>query len=1327
MTGNAAKGKKFRNYVDCHCHIKSFDAASTPEQFAKRETELGTGYITCTDHGSLEGIREIYDLTNKIDDQTKQKKYNLKFIPGMEIYIRDDSDPFLLEAGAERDDDGTLKDYAKYFHQTLHFMDQKAFEAGSKLLSKAFDKAEKHGSEYKPIFNWGDIEELGSYNITGTSACLIGIVQRHLLDHNDPIMAERFYARARSMFAKGNFFVEVFPHICNQNWKSSVYVEFEDGTIQEFKDKNKLATDYSKINKNSGGIHAMELAKQFQVDPQKARLNHGELNARMINRKWVELPPKSIKNVWHKEGFLVNECTPYAPNGDVQLGANKFVVELAEKYGDPILISGDSHFAYPQEYQAQTIKLTSNGQNGWRFAQSHHRQDSEEAFSYFSSQMGISESTFEKWVDNGYSWASRFDNFKLDNPIQLPTKFYPTDTKSYLNELIQKHGKMHWDDARYTERLEREVKLFLENGSIDLLPYFFLCEDAIWQYTKAGELTGPGRGSAGGVLIAYLLGITHVDPIKYALSLDRFLTLDRILTGKYPDIDMDFNHDRIFADKDHPGKGWLYDKFGECVAQIKTETKMRLRQTTKDVFRAKYGKVPPEIEQLCKRLPIPPQGIEDIDFIFGFEDDDGNIIPGVIETDAAVKELSTKYKVEWEEIQMMLGLVRQAGRHPSGFIISNKPVYETVPTMRISGVRCTQYTPASVEASGLLKFDFLKVSKYNDIAQAIKLVQKHVFCKELTDPLEINGEQIPGHFIVPFGNNFYSVYNLPQDYKVFNSIIEGHVETVFQLDSHLMLGLLPNFDYKIGTAPDGTPIKALNSIEGLAALTALGRPGPLDFFVTDEKGNKHNMLIEYANRAKNQLAAERVKELDELLPETFGVLTFQENLTKVFKELGGTTGIEAENFRIHIGKKQMKKVMSDKSIFMKGAVPKIGEKQATLIWGMLLPFGNYGFCQAHAVEYMVTAYACAFLKFHYPLQWWTAVLQNAKRDKILEKFWPYCSSLIKIPDVTIAPENFEIIGDKIQAPLWLMNGIGDMASEQISKYAPYKDIEDFCQKMYQHQLDTGVFKDVVLKSGQKALVKKLGRSAVTSKVIASLIISGTMDGLFPQEQMIEIDGVQTAVGLNFEEKLEIYQKTKAAVEHKKFKGIKNKMVNLDDLVKFQYRKKIMPFYVEDLRKHMELCNAIQKKEIFQIRQGVPVYVRKDPTNKNVPETVFRLHSGRDIEFYSHPVNVTNTDESYTAFAYVTSQDFFPWDGSQACKLMLDIEGFQFEKVIWPTRSKTGGASTLGTYYTNKLEGCVVLAFFNRRAGKESLDLKSLFVVQDALTANTKENEEDDDN
>jgi intein/homing endonuclease len=204
----------------------------------------------------------------------------------------------------------------------------------------------------------------------------------------------------------------------------------------------------------------------------------------------------------------------------------------------------NSHFATRQDKEVQDVRLAQSG--GWRFYESYHMQSSDEAFEYFQKHHNITEQEFEGWIDNSIAYAERFKGFKFKTEPSLPVKFYPEDTLGHLKKLIQKYGRFV-NKPEYAVRLKTELDVIHRNGKIDLLPYFFLAEEQVRVYANQKQLTGCGRGSSAGCLISYLIGITHIDPLKYGLSFERFLTLDRIQSGRYPDIDLDFPDRKLFV------------------------------------------------------------------------------------------------------------------------------------------------------------------------------------------------------------------------------------------------------------------------------------------------------------------------------------------------------------------------------------------------------------------------------------------------------------------------------------------------------------------------------------------------------------------------------------------------------------------------------------------------------------------------------------------------------------------------------------------------------------------------------------------------------------
>lgn len=686
-----------KNFVSPHVHVQSLDSGSTPEDFVDRELELGTGCITVTDHGTLQACRKVYDLA---------KEKGLKPICGLECYYRDDdADPVLPTFGIPKNDKGTYADWVKYTHLTMHFMDQAAYETGVRLLSKADERAERHGAERKPIFNWAALEELGAQNVTIGSGCLIGIVGRHVLDQGNVAVARAYYERVRSLVKPGRFIVELMPHDCSKYHTKGVFITLADGTKLKFHDKKVVKT-------NVGELRAKELAHAFGLKSNE----HTTLIGVKNYSTWDDSPAREIVKVEAIEGFVENECSTLVPDGDIQKTINRLMLAFARTYGDPICCSDDAHVSTSDAQVVQSVRLA---QKGWGpFYGDYSRYSSEKAFEFFKATLGTTEKEFEGWVDNSYAWADNFKDFTFKNEISLPTKFYepkycehawhsnpevPVKDHSlmYTMELIKKHGRMDWNNPKYVERLRTELHLLHNNGTIDLLPYFFLCEEACEVYEKAGELVGPGRGSAAGLLLMYLLDVTHIDPLEYNLSLDRFLTLDRIKSGKLPDVDLDFPHRDLLTD---PETGWLHTRFGDHFAQISVDSTLKLKMAVRDVSRFKRGFVPADVEELAKRFVLPPQGVEDYKFVLGYETDEEGHVPGSIEYDPSLIEYVKKYPEDWDVVQKCLGLSRQQGRHAclpagEGIMVKNK-IRVPVPIEKCGGKKV--YTGQPREKRGYM-------------------------------------------------------------------------------------------------------------------------------------------------------------------------------------------------------------------------------------------------------------------------------------------------------------------------------------------------------------------------------------------------------------------------------------------------------------------------------------------------------------------------------------------------------------------------------------------------------------------------------------------------
>lgn len=1254
------------NFPTAHCHPASFDSASTPQAFLAKELELGSGYITATDHGSMAACRQIYDLAQEA---------KITPILGVEAYFRDDECSILRRFGllTERG----ARDHWKYAHITLHCLDQPAYEALCRVLSRADTRAERHGSERKPLFGWADLEELGAFNITAGSGCLVGMVSRHLVDQERPDVAAAYYERIRATFRPGNFYAELFPHDCSRNWDSALYLE-----SAAFEAPIRLPV-WKKLRVRIGS-EVVE-GKAEELGPKWPRRKaEWELLAVMENRRWAEREPAALSRVHLFEGFLQNECRPWWPDGDTQAGCNKFVLQMAAHLRDSVLISDDAHFVDPRDKAVQDVVLRQRG--SWRFAGSYHRQTGEQAQAHFARTLGWAEADFERAVESARAWAARFTGFKFDYKPSLPSSFYPKDTVKHLGRLIADRGRMRWDDPGYCERLAREIKLFRFNGALDILPYFFIGEEVCALYRKARRLTGAGRGSAAGLLIAYLLKITHVNPLEYGLSLERFMTLDRLTSNHIPDIDQDLDERDLLIGVDEKG-GWLQERFPGCVAQISTRGTLKVRSACKDAVRTSLGYVPDDVEELTTRFLQPPQGVTDYNFVFGYDNDDGTHIPGSMESDLALQAFCRAYPQAWEVAVRALGVTRQFGRHASAFVITDRPLVNFIPLTTVSDVLVTQFDMNSVESQGGVKMDYLNLRTLRDLGICVNLVQQR-HCGALLSDQVVGGELVDGHHLVPTPAGLRDVYKLPEDDEVYWDIVRGDTDTVFQCGTPGAKRWLRPFEEP---ALDGRP--TIRSYDGLSAFVALNRPGPLDALVDSPDGTQHNLLVEYARRARGLAPAVTVPAVEALLPETFGLLVYQEQLQRVYQELTGCSLSDAESFRRLVAKKKVEKLNKTFPWYLERAAPRIGEAAARDVWKLLQTWANYGFNKSHSVCYAVTAYACAYFKRRYPLEWWGAVLRNADKRKVQGQFWPHCRHLVLLPDVRHSRREWAIEGDKIRAPLALLQGVGPKAMQELDTLSglDMPDVDAFCRHV---------------EAGRRAHASPEGvpaRSSLTRGVVYPLIVAGAMDGLFPAQCTTVVD------------RLAEYERALAEAGGKKRAPVDKRYVRLNSYQLHLLRKRLLPAYTVDLLGVLKEC-------------GHPAVQAGDKFSMWCPRGAAAATGVGEVEAQALPMldtagaaEVDGTDilpSPQVVFAFATFCISVVKDrtqrGANFLRWVFDVNGESWERRQWP--DEHGGDISC----PEGAAGALVVLALRRRQGDRDCSVRRAWIVEAAVGKLQKE-------
>lgn len=1208
------------NYISVCNHPESYLTGSTVESMINKTKELGLDFFAITDNGSMSAILKGYMYG---------KKKGVKIIPGVEIYFKDD-DCDIVKNTPSQD--------IKYFKLIIHARDQKAYQQLIKLCSEP-DKKHVYANNIKyKLFTWKDLNMLKNFNVTVTNSNVEDMVTKHLLV-NKADLGLKYYQKLLTIFGD-KFYPSIVPYKHDMYWNTMVEVKLNN-KLYYIPAKDKIETDHYK------DALAIELTRRNN--------KHKKLLYIYINkiRFKVAEPYQNIQSA-----KLINQFQNL-PSGDLQTKANKFIMALSQKFGntDRLLLNNYSYYANKDDKVVQDMKLGEER----RIHQQQHMRTTEDSVEYLKQELGFTDNAIDKTVKNTHKWASLFNNFELKYHYRLPEVLGSPEQK--LMEIIKSTGRMKWDNPVYVKQFREEWELLTKNGVLNLIPYFLPIVDIYQFYKDSGYLTGPSRGSAGGFLLSYVMGITHIDPIKYKLYSSRFLTLDRIQAGNLPDIDSDLESRIPLVGKDG-SSGYLYKRYGNKAAQVSTRTLLRIKSAILDANRfVNAGKVENSITEFAKSLPNTPQGVNDQDYVFGYEDEEGNHHLGLLELNDGLQKYAVERPEEWNIVKRALSLSRQNSRHACAFVVADKPIEEVVPIFEVGGVnRVTQPEAKQVEFCGLIKYDFLVVSAIKDIRLALDYINKK------------NNEQIETGYFTHKGEKTF-IWDLPEKREVFDMLSRGRTETVFQLNT-------------TSVTPFVKKIKP-QSVEDCATITSLVRPGPLDF---KDPNTGRNMVEEYVLRRQG-MSKGKIEVLNKMLPETYGILCYQEQVVKIAKELANMSIIDAENVRIAVGKKKKKLIESLKPKFIEGATKKVGEKTATTIWDMMETFARYGFNKSHAVGYSVISYACAFLKYYYPLEWWAAVLSNAPDKEINENFYKYVKDVILPPDINISTEQMSIdyTSNKIRNKLSMITGIGTKAAQKIIDGRPYNDIQDFVNK--------------------NVCGNTMTRKLIHVGVLDSLFDEGTT--LLQKMKYFE-DAVQQKI---FNDKINIYnskieneknreKKGKIEKNRERFikKGPKTSKIDplylkLTPIVDFQIKKSIFPTMNLNLNK---ILIKYSKEKIVKNKRCYTIF-------NNYGEQ-FAIGEGENLQYIDNK-NLTKVSKFCVPAFVIDASEFTYAKGTRkALKLILDSSGYVSEKVVWPDYD-TGELK----YPEELKKGAIVWFFYYKKPDKPYTNIIDYKIEQEAIS------------
>ena len=1178
--------------VSPHTHSESPLTGSTLATLVKTAKGLGRTHFAYTDHGHLSSALKAYNQT---------KKAGLKFIPGIEIYFKDTTCPFVT---------GTPADRCKYFTTTIYCQDQESFQELGKMVSRTDMATMEFYEEKQQLWRWEDLENISKFNVQIVLSGVHCIVGKTMLA-GKPELGEKILTHLKGLFGS-RLSVAILAEPWMKKFSTIVEIQYEDGTRDSILASDTVSTDRAR------SIKARDLVEGFS--------KHKHIKSKNVGMMSSEVNKDIKKCILHK-GFLP------LPGGDAALKVNRFLSALASKHGVRILVTDYAYYANKEDKIVQTMRLEGNN----KLQPNLHMKDEAEIFAYLTTIMGKSPEASLQIIANNDAWASQFDSFKLNYKWRL-AEVEGSAIQQIMN-IVKKNGRMRWDDPKYMARLKEELDVIHRNGVYDLAPYFLPIRDVLNAYMEAGLLTGPGRGSAGGSLLCYLMGITEIDPFDYDLPFQRFFSMVRIKGKKLPDIDVDLE-DRTFLVGEDGLSGYLYGRWGNKAAQISTRTTIRLKSAILDTNRYFHGKVQDEVAMLSKGLPTPPQGVTDHQFVFGYEDTDDNHVDGLIELSEELKKYTESRPQEWEIVSKAMGLTRAYSKHASAFVISDTPIQETIPTKNSN---ITQYEAKEVEEAGLIKYDFLVVKQLKDIRVAMDLIKKKA---GVTD-MDVK------HF--PHNGQKTRIWKLPHEPEVYKAIWTGNTETMFQINTASMrphvIDMLPA------------------NIMDLSTLLALVRPGPLDFI---DPNTGRNMTEEYMMRRRGESTPD-IQEMADLLPSTYGILAFQEQLGTIARDLAGFPAEEAELLRENMAKKKMVELGKMKPSFIEGASKKVKPEVAEAIWERMVTFGRYGFSVIHAVEYAHITYACMFLKHFYPLEWWAAILTNATEQEITGKFWPFVKDIVSPPDINLSSDTMAVdyANGLIRSKMGIIRGMGEKTIDPIVAGRPYADIQDYTNK-------------------------EVAGESLTHK----LIHVGVLDSLFPPKS-------------NLLEKLKLYQQAvqnkafaekvkKAESEGRKLRALAPKeatipeeYVNLHPVVDVAMRKAVLPSLPVDLyalgAKHSKVLDRFSERPAVTSRNGKWTQLLNGERLRRLDEL-----EGTQVE-----------DDIYvaaTCFIIEAKEFAYAKNTKRALKMIVDADGYVSEKVLWP-EYESGNL----VYPPSLKKGAIATIFFRKKVGRKDMSIMSVTV------------------
>ena len=933
------------DFVHLHVHTQYsiLDGQAAVPKLVDKAIKNGMKGMAITDHGNMFGIKEFFNYCNKVNEG-KPEEEQFKPIFGCEVYCARRSLRLKENNGIDK--------------SGWHLILLAKNEVGYHNLIKIVSEAWVDGYYHRPRT---DHESLKRHHegIIASSACLAGEIPRYI-SKGQIDEAEKALLWYKDVFGE-DFYIELMRHeVKNPNQRANRETFLAQKAVEP--------TLISLARKH--GVKIICTNDSHFVDEDNAEA-HDRLLCLSTGRD-LDDPKRMLysKQEWFKTREEMNEVFADMPEA---LANTMEVLGKVERYSidhAPIM----PFFAIPEEFGTE---------EEWR-----KKFTDEDIFNEFTRD------------ENGNVIMSQADAEKKIKKLGGIDKLYRIKFEAdYLK-------KITYDGARelYGDPVPDNVRTLLDfelhiMKTMGFPGYFLIVQDFINSARKElGVWVGPGRGSAAGSAVAYCLGITKIDPIKYDLLFERFLNPDRI---SLPDIDTDFDDD---------GRGkvlqWVTDKYGaEKVAHIITYGTMATKLAIKDV--ARVQKVPLNVvNALCKAIPDKlPNGKK-------------MNLPNAIECIPELKDAATSpdplLRDTMRFAQMLENNVRNTGVHACGTIICRDPIDDWVPVSTAEDketgekMRCTQYDGHYIEETGLIKMDFLGLKTLSQLKEAVANIKESLGIDVDIDKISI------------------------EDRATYQLYCDGRTIGTFQFESAGMQKYLRELQPTV--------------FEDLIAMNALYRPGPMDYipdFIDRKQGRKP---IVYD-----------IPCMEKYLKDTYGITVYQEQVMLLSRQLADFTRGESDALRKAMGKKKKAIVDAMKPKFIEGGKknnhdPEILNK----IWADWEKFASYAFNKSHATCYSWVAYQTAYLKANFPAQFMAAVMSRSL-DNIsdIRKLMDECKQMgVRTlgPDINESRHKFSVNSKgEIRFGMAAVKGVGEAAVQAIiderEAGGPYKTVFDFFERV----------------------------------------------------------------------------------------------------------------------------------------------------------------------------------------------------------------------------------------------------------------------------------------